>query len=381
MKKSKIVLCVVTALLVLSFMAGPVSAQDEPPVWDGTLPDLNEYSPRYDEDYPPEPITVNAGVDPVSPNMELVYSKWTKLYFSRDYYATNYRVEILDLAKSVTYTVKGTGTCDNYYCYLQSPVKLSTYNYPLTGGVYQWRVQSKVSGSWQSWSSYAPFLVMSKGFTSTFDTDKANWYDVYGTWTLAKGSLKTQGTAANLWDSTLQREHFLQFDYTVTMKRKSTDNHASCAIVLGYPTPLGSDKHWDDGIYFCYGNNKMVGVFQYYNGSISWISPGYWPVSVVKPYDWNTLRILVNGRYVDFWFNGLYLGYDDTALGIGMVGVTMFDSWDAKDPLLVDQVVVVADQRIMSDPHDPAMRLIPIPMDPDFNPGIIPYEADATGTR
>lgn len=380
-------LIIVTALLVLSFIAGPVRAvdeppaQDEPPVWDWTEPDLSQYTPRYDEGFPSEPVTVNAGADPVSPVFELVYSKWPKFYFSRDYYATNYRVEIRDSLTTTTYTVKGTGTCDNYYCYLQSPVKLSTYNYPTSGGAYDWRVQAKVAGSWQSWSSYVPFLVMSKGFTSTFDTDKANWYDVYGTWTLSKGSLKTQGTAANLWDSALQRERFLQFDYTVTMKRKSTDDHASCAIVLGYPTPLGSDKHWDDGIYFCYGNNKMVGVFEFQNSSFTWISPGYWPVSVVKPYDWNTLRILVNGPFIDFWFNDLYLGYDDTPLVIGTVGVAMFDSWDDKDPLLVDQAVVVADQRITSDAHDPAMRLVPIPMDPDFNPGIIPFDADPTGTR
>jgi hypothetical protein len=195
--------------------------------------------------------------------------------------------------------------------------------------------------------------------------------------------LKTKGTSAGLWDSTLQRELFKQIEYTVTMKRKSTSDHASCAIVLGNPSPLGTDKHWDDGIYYCYGNNKALGVFKYVNGAISWLSPGYITMSEVNAYDWNTLRVVVNYPYVDFWINGTFFGWStDTSFTDGHVGVTMFDSWDAKDPLLVDQAVVVADQRITQVEHDPALLWGPNPdVDPDLNPGIIPSDGGATGTR
>lgn len=384
MNRSRMVLFVVMALLILGMIASPVQAQEDPPVWDGKLPDLSEYTPRYDEGFPAPPeVSVDGAAMPFSPVGEMVYSRLPKLYFYRDALATKYWVEVFDFVTGATYTVKGAGTCDTFYCYLQPPTKLNTLNnLPTTGGLYVWAVRSKVGGSWQSWSSSATFVVTSKGFTSTFDTDRAKWLDIYGTWTLSKGSLKTQGYAANLWDSALQREVFKQIEYTVTMKRKSIIDRASCAIVLGYPNPLGSDKHWDNGIYFCYGNNQALGVFKYVNGVQSWLSPGYLTVSAIKPYDWNTLRVVVNYPYVDFWINGIYFGGSlDTSFTTGHVGVTMFDSWDPKDPLLVDQAVVIADQRITQVEHDPALLWEPIPMDPDFNPGIIPADGGASGTR
>ena len=381
MKRSRIVLLVVTALLVLSFMAGPVSAEDEPPIWEGELPDLSEFTPRYDDGFPPEPITVDVEVVPVSPVNELVYSRLPKLYFKRDFRATQYRVEIRDLINPATYSVNGAGTCDPWYCYLQPPSKLDTYGH--FSGIYSWNVQKKVDGVWYGWSPAAIFVVMSKGFTSTFDTNRANWYDIYGTWTQNNGKLKTLGSGANLWDSVSQWEQFIQIDFSVTMKRKATSDYVSCLFLMGDPFPLGADKQWNDGVYFCYGNNKNFGVFVNENGTSHWLSPGYLPSKAIKAYDWNTLRVVIAYPYVDFWINSTWVGYGATSQmkEIGYVGVTMCDSWEAKDPLLVDRVVVIADQKIKVLNHDPALMWNPIPMDPDFNPGVIPADGGASGTR
>lgn len=382
MKASKVVLFVVTALLVLSFMAGPVRAQDEPPAWDGDLPNISEMTPRYDEGFPPEPISVDGFGDPVSPIEELVYSRLPKLYFNRDYYATMYRVEIFDFMTGDIYTVKGPGTCDAWYCYLQPPTKLSTYNEPTTGGVFVWRVQEKAFGSWNSWSDYNFFYVMSKGFSSTFDADRLKWQDVYGTWTLKNGYLKTLGTSPHLWDSVMQREYFKNFDYTVTMKRKGVYDHASGVIILGIPNPLDSNKEWNDGYYFLYGNNQVWGVWKNINGAITWMSGGWVPEAAIKPYDWNTLRLVGNYPYLDFWINGTYTGWFlDTSFSYGMVGVTMYDSWEEKDPLLVDQAVMIADQSVSTWAHDPAMQLNAEPWEGETDPGIATSNGDATGTR
>ena len=381
MKKFKIVVIIVTVLLVLTLVAEPIQAQDEPPTWDGEIPDLSQFTPRVDEGFPPEPITVNGLYYPVSPVNDVVYSRLPKLYFNRDYSATAYRVEITDSAAGITYKVKGAGTCSTWYCYLQPTTKLSVFDYPNTGGIFFWRVQAKIGGSWQPWSPSELFLVLSKGFTSTFDANRSKWLDVYGTWTLKNGSIKSPDNNTDMWNSIHYRDYFGNIDYTVTMKRKTINYNPSCMIIHGFPQPLSSIKRWDDGVYFCYGDNGVFGVFKLQDAALTWLTSGYISTSAIKPNDWNTLRAVVTSPYMDLWINGVYLGYVTGTFSSGLLGIAMYDSLEAKDPLLVDQAVVVADQTVTNRVHDPAMQLNANPVDLDLVPEILPSDSGASGTR
>ena len=388
MKKSKIVISVLTALMVLSFVFGAVLAQDEPPT--RTLPDLSAFTPRVDEDaFPTTQVIVDGGpsqkVAPISPGYENVYTRTPKFYFLRDYRAEMYQIQVLDASSFVKiFSFKGAGVCENMFCYLQPTTSLKYHNYLGGDGIYIWSVRARVGGVWEPAynPAYVPFAVISPGFTSTFDANMKKWNPVHGTWTLKNGALKTDGTP-NAYASVFHRDIFNNYDLTAVMKRKFNANNTS-GIIIGYPYPTyGTLKTWRSGVYFQYTNTKTWSLYAYDSGSYTHIANG--TSSAIKPYDWNTLRVSVFNNYTDLWINGTYIGWVDIVnTNYGVVGLGMYRSNLAKEPLLVDSVTVTSIVYPTMAAHDPSMQLGQNPVELDGDPNNLEFSTgfgDPTGTR
>ena len=389
MSKSTFGLSVFSVLLILTFLAGSVQAQDEPPVWEGEMPNISQFTPRYDEDaFPTAPVILDGGggqrVAPVSPVNEFVYTKTPKFYFVRDFRADRYEIQIYDLNGSITlYSFKGAGTCNSGYCYLQPTTPLKNEDYYNGGGFYVWRVKARIEGAWEpNFTAYVDFVVLSKGFTSTFDSHMLKWYPVSGAWAPANGYLKSDGVA-NQYASVFYRDWFTNFDYTVVMKRKNNHLNTSALLVGGLPYPTGTGELWYYGLSFRYTNAGYWSLLKYHYGSITAYVSGE-SSSAIKPYDWNKLRIVMNKPYIDLWINGTYLGWlYSTDFSVGVVGIEMFRSSLPKEPLLVDKVVVKAITYPPFAEHDPAMQLGLNPVELDVDPNLLPFIPDEspTGTR
>ena len=384
MNKFKIVVMIVTVLLVLTLVAEPIQAQDEPP----TMPNLSEFTPRVDEDaFPIGPVVVDGGpsqkVMPISPVMEVVYTKTPKFYFLRDSGANYYQIEVINTDTLVkVYSFKGAGVCNAAYCYLQPTTKLKTMQY-YAGGEYVWSVRARINGVWEPafYPSYAPFIVISSGFTSTFDANLTKWDAVHGAWSLKNGSAKTDGIT-NTYASMFRRDVFYNYDLTAVMKRKNNTYNTSGVIVGGHPFPTYGSATWENGLYFQYNNNKNWFLYQYFQGNATSVASG--TSSAIKPYDWNTLRIVVFYKYIDLWINDTYIGWlNYSGADFGIIGVDMFRSNLAKEPLLVDEVRLTSIVYPPMAEHDPAMQLGLEPVEEvDPNSVLVPTEmGDPTGTR
>lgn len=388
MKKTKIVLSIVTALMILSFVFGAGLAQDEPPT--RALPDVSQYTPRVDEDaFPTNSVVVDGGpsqkVAPISPAYEFVYTRTPKFYFVRDFRAELYQIQVLDSNTSAkVYSFKGAGTCEGLYCYLQPTDKLKNLNY-FGGGEYEWSVRARVGGIWEPAynPSYAPFLVISPGFSSTFDTNMNKWYEAHGDWALKNGFLKTDGTTF-AYASAFHRDIFYNYDLTAVMKRKFNPSNTSGVLVGGDPYPLyGTPKTWSHSLFFQFTNSKGWSLYEYNSGVFGSIASG--TSNAIKPYDWNKLRITVFYNYIDLWINDTYIGWVDyPGANFGVVGVDMFRSNMAKEPLLVDSVRLTSITYPPMADRDPATQLglAPAELMEDLNTLSVPADlGDSTGTR
>lgn len=383
MTKSKVVLTIFSAFMIVLIMVGSVQAQDEPP-------GVGQFTPRYDEDaFPGESIGVDGAgqkVFPVSPVEEYVFTRTPKFYFTRDYWADRYEIELVDFYTSATVSIfRGAGTCQDDYCYLQPDIRLKNYDYFESEGYYKWRVKARLGGEWETeYSDWAEFIVLSTGFKSTFDSNRNNWYDVSGEWTLANGSLKTHGYQTDTWASVFQRHMFSSLQYTVVMKRKNNAPDSNSIIIAGNPYPLEmAAQTWNRGIYFQYNNNKLWSLWERYDNT--WTPLVGWTYhSGIKPYDWNKLRISASEGYLDLWINGEYLGwvpYDGPVSSMGVVGIAMY-RWDyEKEPLLVDKAKVKTLYFSPFATHDPAMQLGLDAVDPAMRPEGTREDWGSSGTR
>lgn len=386
-------------MLILSFTFSSVAANTQPPrdnAGDQPLgappyisaegmaeqPDRSGFTVRPDDYLPPQGlISVDAIAGPISPAYEYIYTKTPVFYFYRDYSATRYRIEVYDIViGSTVYTFAGAGTCSSYYCSLKPTTKLHNLTYS-DDSEYKWRVQAKVGGVWQTYSDWFSFIVISKGFNNTFDTEPSKWGPWYGDWTWleAKGIIKTSGTPG-YWDSVLEEDLYLDFDYTVRMKRKYNQSYPNAVIIYGSPDPLTPNASWNDGIYFEYINVGYWAIWKTVDGVSSWIQD-WTETSAIDPYGYNELRVVGVYPYLDLWINGTYLGWlDNDTVWYGFVGVSMFSDLH-NEPLLVDSARLTSINVSALAQHDPAMQLGLEPVTEGMNPQFAPGNVNQDPTR
>ena len=152
--------------------------------------------------------------------------------------------------------------------------------------------------------------------------------------------------------------YFPNFDYTVRMKRKISDPATNAVVVWGHPSPSHTLQYWDDGYYIAYTNNQHFKVWKYLNGAYE--SLVYIDADVpVNPYGWNEVRVVGIYPYLDFWLNGVYLGYITlTEFPEGFyLGFDMYSYGVVGDKYFVDWAKAVVPDLSAAMVHDPSMEL------------------------
>lgn len=307
-------------------------------------------------------VAVSAGPapSPEHPVDAILYTKTPQFYFTERSGATRYRVEVKNgYTGVVLYTYTGAANCSSGFCSLKPDTRLKPTALKFLQGKYEWRVRAKVGGFWENYSDPATFGIISTGFSDTFNSGIGKWQAVTGDWTrVDKGYLKTAGVKG-IGASALHKQYFLEFNYTVKMKRKLTDAYQG-VIVWGNPSSyVPQNGLWYSGVFFLIRNNQTYAIFQMSDGVLTQLK-GYTYSPSILAYDWNTLRVDASKPNLHFYINDVYHGYvTPTIDNEGFVGVIAYKNDNTlKEPLLVDSAVLVSDQPIFASlPLDPAMKL------------------------
>jgi len=363
MKSSRILQFLIVILLAFSFTIAPASAQYEPQAGtvdddgdlvvevvpptgsagEGVLPGGMDLSNLPGGGFSTDEV-IGVNAVPVSPvSSEFVKDKTPTFTFSKDGSASLYQIEVWKASNAtLVYKFKGSGDCGATQCSLTPTTKLKTYIYDGTRGYYAWRVRSKTGDSWTPFSGFQGFFVLSKGFTSTFDTHHKNWLSVYGDWfRVDPGYLKTKGVFSQ-YASAMQQEFFEdQFVYEVTMKRKVKDNIGSPSNRIYFLGSITGDvaDGWDNGYEFGYNEDGTYFLQMRNADNVTILTSGSTPH--INPYGWNKLTVYTDYPWLDFWINGKYLGYtyiadDAVKYTQGYVGVGGYKGLE-NTALLVDK--------------------------------------------
>jgi hypothetical protein len=350
MRVSKVLMTGFMVVMIAALTFTTVGAQAEPPpVEDAAAQDSS--------------IGVDAAVVPVSPYAVIVYTRKPVFTFLKNYDAKAYQIQVREQSSAtVVYTYKGSGTCNNYVCWLQPDTKLDMAGAAFNG-IYEWRVNYKIGTMWHVYSAWIPFAVYKSKFNSTFDLNYKNWNVWYGPWMwdMVKGRIWTLGDN-NYYNSMYYSYFFPSFDYTVRMKRKVNISNTNSVVVWGKPSPTTSWHQWSDAVYVNYRNNREVSVWQITGGGINEIM--FIPdCAAVNPFGWNEFRVVGIYPYLDIWLNGTYLGYVElSTLPISSyLGFDTFTNSLADQKYLVDWAKASVPDLSASMTHDPAMNLT---MDP-----------------
>jgi len=291
---------------------------------------------------------VDAGPLPTPhlPKDSVVYTKTPTFYFTEVTGATRYRVEVKNgYSGLVLYTFGGAANCSFGYCSLTPDQKLKPTALKFLQGKYQWRVRAKVGGFWEGFSDYATFTVISSGFNDTFNSGAGKWVNVTGKWTrVDPGYLKTGGVPG-IEAAAIHKQYFLDFDYSVTMKRKLTDATHGVVVWGNASSTSPQNGRWQDGVYFFIRSNQQYAVYQMKDGVLSTLK-GYTVSSSIVPFGWNTLRVVADSPNLYLFINGTSVGFvTPTIENEGFVGITMYKNQNGiKEPLLVDSAVLVSEQ-------------------------------------
>lgn len=181
--------------------------------------------------------------------------------------------------------------------------------------------------------------------TTTFAADRTGWTNYYpgpSDWFLA-GDPPTYYTWYGnnyTWASTGYNALYKNIDFTVRIAREGSSNYSSGIIVRGVPT-LRSDKDWKTGYQFLYTNDGYYSVWKRVNGALyrmlDWTSIDV-PGSYINSNDYNTLRVVASGSYLEFYINGTRVahGTDSSITAAGVAGVISYVGYWSDDYLTLD---------------------------------------------
>jgi hypothetical protein len=162
-------------------------------------------------------------------------------------------------------------------------------------------------------------------FNSQFNTDKAGWSNVVGTWTLYNSvNLRTTGTASKL-ASTSHSGDYGDLTYEASMKRTGCNSCWSGLIIRGNPASRNADGYWKSSYWFAYNRNGRFLVYKYNASGGQVVLKGSTANAAINTgSNWNTLKVVAVGSSLKFYINGtLVWSGTDAAYATGQAGIGM----------------------------------------------------------
>jgi subtilisin family serine protease/uncharacterized protein YaiE (UPF0345 family) len=273
-------------------------------------------------------IIVNPVPTAIVPNSKITDNtptfSWTMIPGASQYEYLLYKGATLIQTVTTTAKACGISTC------------ASTSIKVLVNGSYTWKVRAMVGGEWKAYSAGKVFSIVSlTGFNSQFTSDADGWTPQNGSWSVASGFYRTPGLPG-LNVSSAHIDNYTTLTYEVKMLRVSGDYYANYIHFRGSPAPLASDGDWNNGYRFTVSNDGYFHIGYNQNGNWYWILPWISTPSVSS--GWNTLRVTMNGTFVQFFINGDRVAYGNlTVFSAGQVGFGYYrDTYSKGDTLFID---------------------------------------------
>jgi hypothetical protein len=208
-------------------------------------------------------------------------------------------------------------------------------------GYYHWKVRAMLAGAWQIYSAPQTFT-LDWGFNSQFTTNASGWTPLNGSWTIANGDYTSLGLEGKSVSSA-HIANYTNFTYEVKMMRTGCVFCANSLYFRGSPAPLTSDGEWNNTYKFGFTSDGNYFLQYRQNGVYHWIKVWTYSASIHKN-DWNTLKIVMQGAYAQFFINGTRVMYGNLPLfNTGRVGVGYSrDVYQAGDMLYVDYATLTS---------------------------------------
>jgi hypothetical protein len=258
-----------------------------------------------------------------------LYDQTPTYKFKRVGGATKYQYRVYTSTGTLKFTrTVYDSSCGTTYC-----VKVPAVTLPYTK--YKWQARAYVGGTYSAWSSFKNFTIAKppSGFSSSFNGSMTGWKKKAG------GAFKVNYTEMysfgnDYWNSVYRSTaKYANFTYSAVVKR--TGGEGAGTIPASYLTVRmgtsvdATDHEWYPGLYFGYTNGGCSGpCYGIYrtktDGSFLWVQ-SWTASSAIKAYDWNTLKVVVNGPLYKFYINGtLVKKFSNTSRSIGYVGMQFY---------------------------------------------------------
>jgi hypothetical protein len=231
--------------------------------------------------------------------------------------ATNYQLQVYTGTTLVYTKTYGNSFCGATTC-RRSPADV------LSLGKYKWRMRAKIDGAWKAWAAYKYFDLVepSLSFNSNFNGSMKGWIKkAGGAWYVSDTALYTDGVANANTSIYRCTGDYTNFTYEARLRRAEGNLFNYMTVRMGNQVDPANGNIWYPGYYFGYSNNGTYSIWRF-DGPTS-------PVSIVYGMEsdeiidggWNTLKVVADGDYFEFWINGVRQVYfDDSTYAAGMVG-------------------------------------------------------------
>ena len=256
--------------------------------------------------------------------------------------ATKYEYEVFKGTTKIYTKTAWPAGCGVTYCN-QTP----TTALPLDK--YKWHIRYFNGSAWTVWSVWKYFTIVPPpvDFDAQFNgTSTWGWTVNPGeVWNVSSTALYSEGVVgerSSIYYSASPA--YANFDFSARVRREALNNAGNYLMVRMGPN-FNTDNDGYPGYIFGVRNDGYYSIWKYDNlGGVSDIQ-GWTYSTVVKPNDWNKLRVVAIGPYFNYYINGkLMRAFEDPSFKLGSVGFAMYDTgmfevdWTHLDVLLATAV-------------------------------------------